>query len=138
MVSETRKNEDPDISACMWMEELATQGFYTCYQRGVYYGFSSPWQLEQLKQNGKIFCFDGTHQVYGNVAQLYTIVVKSFQTGFGIPVAFLITKSTDNAIFHSWFKGLKDRMWQDFRISYSPNVVVTDQGNVEILAIRSA
>jgi hypothetical protein len=73
-----------------------------------------------------------------NDAQLYTIVVKSHETGFGIPVAFLLTKSTDQEIFKAWFKGLKNRMWNDFRISYAPDYVVTDQGNVEICAIKSA
>ncbi|KAF9119177.1 hypothetical protein BG015_006410, partial [Linnemannia schmuckeri] len=29
-------------------------------------------------------------------------------------------------------------MWEDFRIAYQPDAVVTDQGNVEILAIRAA
>ncbi|KAG9327209.1 hypothetical protein KVV02_002662 [Mortierella alpina] len=70
--------------------------------------------------------------------QLYTIVVKSYGSGFGIPVAFLMTNSTDPAVFQSWFNGLKKKMWDNFRISYTPKVVVTDQGSVEILAIRSA
>ena len=30
------------------------------------------------------------------------------------------------------------RMWEDFRIAFRPDVVVTDQGNIEILAIRAA
>ncbi|KAF9982827.1 hypothetical protein BGZ75_005695 [Mortierella antarctica] len=93
MIIETRKDEDPEVSAQMWLEELAAEGYFTCFQKGVYYGFSSPWQLEQLKKNGDTFCFDGTYKVYGR----------------------------DN-----------------FRISYTPKVVVTDQGSVEILAIRSA
>lgn len=71
-------------------------------------------------------------------AQLFTIVVKSVETGFGIPVAFLMTKSTEQCVFQKWFSGLIARMWNDFRIAYHPDVVVTDQGNVEILAIRSA
>ncbi|GJJ74028.1 hypothetical protein EMPS_06386 [Entomortierella parvispora] len=138
MIKEVERDKDPDLSATMWIEELAKDGYYTCYQSGLYYGFSSPWQLEQLKLNGKIFCFDGTHNVYGNDAQLYTIVVKSHETGFGIPVAFLLTKSTDQEIFKTWFKGLKSRMWNNFRISYAPDYVITDQGNVEICAIKSA
>ncbi|KAF9931402.1 hypothetical protein BGZ67_005315 [Mortierella alpina] len=93
MIIETRKDEDPEVSAQMWLKELAAEGYFTCFQKGVYYGFSSPWQLEQLKKNGDTFCFDGTYKVYGR----------------------------DN-----------------FRISYTPKVVVTDQGSVEILAIRSA
>lgn len=67
MVKEIRKDNDPDISAQLWMEQLATEGYFSCWQRGIYYGFSSPWQLQKLKDNGKVFCFDGTHQVYGLV-----------------------------------------------------------------------
>jgi hypothetical protein len=65
MIKEVERDKDPDLSATMWIEELAKDGYYTCYQSGLFYGFSSPWQLEQLKLNGKIICFDGTHKVYG-------------------------------------------------------------------------
>ncbi|KAF8946477.1 hypothetical protein BGZ47_000419 [Haplosporangium gracile] len=46
--------------------------------------------------------------------------------------------STDQSVFKKWPGGLKMRMWKDFRIAFRPDVVVTDQGNVEILAIRAA
>jgi hypothetical protein len=71
-------------------------------------------------------------------AQLFTIVVKNHETGYGIPVAFLLTKSTEQSVFKAWFDGLKAQLWNDFRISYAPNYVVTDQGNIEILAIHTA
>lgn len=70
--------------------------------------------------------------------QLFTIVVKNNETGFGIPVAFLMTLSTEASVFKDFFSGLVLRMWIDFHIAYAPDVVVTDQGSVEIHAIRRA
>ncbi|KAF9189779.1 hypothetical protein BGZ49_003776, partial [Haplosporangium sp. Z 27] len=46
MASETRKDDDPDISAQRWLEELAGEGYFTCYKSGEYYGFAAPWQLQ--------------------------------------------------------------------------------------------
>ncbi|KAG0195591.1 hypothetical protein BGX28_001033, partial [Mortierella sp. GBA30] len=40
-------------------------------------------------------------------AQLFTVVVKSNETGFGIPVAFLLTNSTEQSVFKTWFDGLR-------------------------------
>jgi hypothetical protein len=65
MVQETQKNKNQEVSAEMWMEELKGEGYFTCYQNGTYYGFASPWQLQQLRDHGKSFCFDGTHKVCG-------------------------------------------------------------------------
>lgn len=65
IAQEIQKDTDPELSALCWMRELEHDGFYTCHQAGVFYGFSSPWQLSQLRDYGKIFCFDGTHNVYG-------------------------------------------------------------------------
>lgn len=30
MIAETRKDQDPDISAQMWLEQLAAEGYFTC------------------------------------------------------------------------------------------------------------
>ncbi|KAF9090779.1 hypothetical protein BGX27_002146 [Mortierella sp. AM989] len=80
MTKEIRKDEDPDISAENWIHKLGTE-------------------LAQLKNNGEIFCFDGTHQVYG-----------CHQTVFGIPVAFLLTNATEQYVFQEWFNGLKAKL----------------------------
>jgi hypothetical protein len=65
-IKESRKHNDPIVSANMWMAELERKGYFTFYHpAGQYYGFSSPWQLEQLKSYGEVFCFDGTHEVFG-------------------------------------------------------------------------
>ncbi|KAG0247883.1 hypothetical protein BG011_000791 [Mortierella polycephala] len=43
MTKEIHKHEsDPETSAQMWMEELKDDQFYTCYERGTFYAFSSP------------------------------------------------------------------------------------------------
>jgi hypothetical protein len=64
--------------------------------------------------------------------------VRSSEHGYGIPVAFLITRSTDEAVFQEWFSGLTAKMAEVHGITYVPEVVITDQGSVEILAIRTA
>ncbi|KAF9192464.1 hypothetical protein BGZ51_005476 [Haplosporangium sp. Z 767] len=59
---EIHKNKpDLEASAHMWMEELETDQFYTCHETGISYAFSSSWQLKQLSNYGKIFCFYGIH-----------------------------------------------------------------------------
>ncbi|KAI9235125.1 MAG: hypothetical protein BYD32DRAFT_489142 [Podila humilis] len=71
MLKEIRKDDNEDRSAELWMRQLFSEGYHTCYYPGKYYGFSSPWQLQQLRDNGKIFCFDGTHHVYGYVLYFF-------------------------------------------------------------------
>ncbi|KAF9971126.1 hypothetical protein BGZ75_001998, partial [Mortierella antarctica] len=67
MARQMRKDENAIISARLWMESLQQEGYFTYYdqEHGVYHGFSSPWQLEQLRQWGDVFCFDGTHHACG-------------------------------------------------------------------------
>ncbi|KAF9279730.1 hypothetical protein BGZ74_002785 [Mortierella antarctica] len=138
MLMETRKDNNEDRLAELWMRQLFSEGYYTCYYPGKYYGFSLPWQLQQLRDNGKVFCFDGTHHVYGDKVQLFMIVMKNNETGLGIPIAFLMTLSTEESIFKDFFSSLVIQMWIEFHIAYVPDVVVTDQGNVEIHAIHQA
>lgn len=66
---EMRKDNDQLISARLWMEELRNQGYFTYYdqEHGIYHGFSSPWQLQELRKWGDVFCFDGTHHACGYV-----------------------------------------------------------------------
>jgi hypothetical protein len=66
---EVRKSDDDTISARLWMEELDKNNYFTFYDKlnGLYHGFSSPWQLDQLRQWGDVFCFDGTHHACGCV-----------------------------------------------------------------------
>src|SRR5690554_553878 len=68
----TRMNDDPTLSAIKWMEEFEANNGFTYYDRsdktnGVYFGFSSRWQLEQLKAHGRVLCFDGTHNAFGHI-----------------------------------------------------------------------
>lgn len=64
--------------------------------------------------------------------------MRNIELGFGIPVAFLLTNSSAQQVFSEWFGELKKKLKELFDITYQPEVVVTDQGNVEILAIRTA
>jgi len=70
MVSKMRKDDDPIISSAKWMEELEKEGAFTYYDKGdhvggLYFGFSTVWQMNQLKAYGRTICFDGTHDVFG-------------------------------------------------------------------------
>ncbi|KAI7828026.1 hypothetical protein BC939DRAFT_512736 [Gamsiella multidivaricata] len=49
-----RKDDDPLISARLWMEDLENQNYFTYYDRehGLYHRFSSPWQLDELRKWG--------------------------------------------------------------------------------------
>lgn len=69
---------------------------------------------------------------------LYSIVVKNRETGFGVPVAFFLTKISQWNIIEGWLKQLKAKMDTLCTQKYEPTVVITDQGNTEINAIRGA
>ncbi|KAF8936257.1 hypothetical protein BGZ58_004395, partial [Dissophora ornata] len=143
-----RKDLDPVLSAVKWMEELERNKGFTFYDRddktsGLYYGFASMWQLQQLRAHGRVLCFDGTHNVFGHKTNLFTLVLKNTDTGFGIPVAFLLTKTCDAFILSSWLTAIRRKMKDlfstaDKEYDFMPNVVITDQGSTEILAIKSA
>jgi hypothetical protein len=81
MVQETQKDKNHEVSAEKWMEELKGEGYFTCYQNGTYYGFASPWQLQQLRDNGKSFCFDGTHKVCGYEQSIFLSYCCACNTG---------------------------------------------------------
>jgi hypothetical protein len=63
----TRKDKDQFVSAKLWMDDLKSQGYFTYYdeEKGQFHGFSSPWQLEELRKWGDTFCFDATHNASG-------------------------------------------------------------------------
>ncbi|KAF9912189.1 hypothetical protein EC991_000600 [Linnemannia zychae] len=74
---------------------------------------------------------------------LFTLVVKNPATGLGIPVAFLLTDTQESSVLAGWLKGLRSKMAVLFSspdqvYSYTPDTIVTDQGNVEVLAIKNA
>ncbi|KAF9915391.1 hypothetical protein FBU30_002030, partial [Linnemannia zychae] len=142
-----RKDPDPVLSAMKWMEEFENNGGFTFYDKndktnGLYFGFASLWQLQQLKTHGRTICFDGTHNVFGHATNLFTLVLKNTDTGFGIPVAFLLTKTSDAFILSSWLtairKKMKDLFSTDEEYNFLPNAVITDQGGSEILAIKTS
>ncbi|KAF9993040.1 hypothetical protein BGZ65_011498, partial [Modicella reniformis] len=95
--SKFQKHKEEFRSCQLWMNEFRTQNYFV-YNRhdGVCYGFSSPWQMEQLETFGEVICFDGTHQT-GGESQLFTVVIKNEHDN-GVPAAFLLTTKSDSAI----------------------------------------
>ena len=69
---------------------------------------------------------------------MFTIVVKNRKTGFGIPCAFFLTKDQKWEILRGWLIELKSKMDQLCNKEFQPTVVITDQGQNEINAIRAA
>ncbi|KAF9553305.1 hypothetical protein EC968_010539, partial [Mortierella alpina] len=148
MIKAMRKDPDPVLSCIKWMEEFEENNAFTYYNKddrvsGVYFGFASSWQLRQLKAYGRAVCFDGTHNVFGQKTNLFTLVVKNTDTGFGMPVAFLLSKSTESYVLVGWLRGIQAKMkglfsTPDQEYDFVPNVVITDQGNTEILAMKTA
>ena len=70
MVSKMRKDGDPIISSVKWIEKLEKEGAFTYYDKddyvdGLYFGFFTVWQMNQLKIYGRTIYFDGTHDVFG-------------------------------------------------------------------------
>lgn len=65
--NELRKDKLDSKSANLWMQDLKSRGFFTYYDqdKNLFYGFSTPWQLEQFRKWGDVFCFDGTHHACG-------------------------------------------------------------------------
>ncbi|KAI1296258.1 hypothetical protein EDD11_007450 [Mortierella claussenii] len=116
-----RKDDNAFKSARLWMEELHNRGYFTYYDkvRGLYHGFSSPWQLNELH------------------TYLFTIVVKNRDTGFGIRVAFLLTKIAQCQVLEGWLRALKAKMDELCVEKFEPAAVITDQGQTEINAIQA-
>ncbi|KAG0267568.1 hypothetical protein DFQ27_008613 [Actinomortierella ambigua] len=112
------KDNDPVVSSIKWMQLFEVSGYFTYYNKedpSGYFGFSSKWQLEQLYRHGTTVCFDGTHKIFG-------------------------TKSN---ILVGWLRALQTKMKELFSTAesdydFKPSAIITDQGNVEILAIKAA
>ncbi|KAF9342244.1 hypothetical protein BGX26_007971, partial [Mortierella sp. AD094] len=68
---------------------------------------------------------------------LFSIVVKNRETGFGIPCAFFLTKSQQWNVLEGWLRRLKAKMDEICDKEFQPTVVITDQGQNEINAIRA-
>ncbi|KAG0328836.1 hypothetical protein BGZ99_004324 [Dissophora globulifera] len=101
-----RKDENPVISARLWMEELDSRGYFTYYDK-------------EQKTN------------------LFTIVVKNRDTGFGVPVAFFLTRLSRWQVLAGWLNALKAKMDELCVDEFVPTAVITDQGQTEINAIQA-
>ncbi|KAF8926034.1 hypothetical protein BGZ58_000242 [Dissophora ornata] len=142
-----RKGPGPTLAAIKWMEEFEASKGFTYYDRGdrtngLYFGFSSLRQLEQLKVHGRVLCFNGTPNVFGHKTNLFTLVLKNRYTGTGIPVSSLPTKSCEVRIIANLLQALRKTMKSVFSLpeqeyDYKPNAIITYQGNTEILAVKS-
>lgn len=66
---------------------------------------------------------------------LFSIVVKNLETGFGIPVAFFLTKMATTKPIMEWLTKLKEKMESLYNNEFVPVAVVTDKGPVEPKAI---
>ncbi|KAF9538806.1 hypothetical protein EC957_006201 [Mortierella hygrophila] len=138
-----RKDMEATLSAMKWLEEIEGKGGFTFYNRvdtakGVFYGFATEWQLRQLRNHGQSLCFDGTHNV--PKTNLFTLVLKNKHHGFGVPVAFLLTRSNNstNVLYPCYGMTPTGEPTPAREYNYTPNAVITDQGNTEILAIKTA
>lgn len=67
------------------------------------------------------------------IGLLFTIVVKN-DHGFGIPVAFLVTRKGKSPVIADWLKELAIKTDSGF----NPKVAITDHGSTEIKAINDA
>ncbi|KAG0229641.1 hypothetical protein BGW41_002910 [Actinomortierella wolfii] len=137
IAKEVKKNPDDVKSAKLWMVELEKNNYLTFYDKthGRYFGFSSPWQLDQLRQWGDVLYFDGIHNVRGGDTYLFTIIVRNKETGFGVPVAFLVTKHQQWELLKEWLAQLKAKLDLRCNKPYFPTAVITDQGENEISAL---
>ncbi|KAG0268622.1 hypothetical protein DFQ27_006260 [Actinomortierella ambigua] len=149
IVGRMRRDVDPIVSSVKWMEKLEEDGAFTYYDKddhrgGLYFGFSTAWQMSHLKAYGQNICLDGTHNVFGQDTHMFTLVVKNDSTGFAVPVAFLLTRTAPTSVLLvGWLRALKRKMTAHFSspdqaYRFKPNAVITDQGNEEILAINRA
>ncbi|KAF9992006.1 hypothetical protein BGZ79_003642 [Entomortierella chlamydospora] len=59
------------------------------------------------------------------------------ETGYGVPCAFFLTKKHTWEVLAGWLRQLKARMDDICEKEYQPTVVITDQGRMEINAIRA-
>ncbi|KAI1281493.1 hypothetical protein EDD11_001385, partial [Mortierella claussenii] len=58
-------------------------------------------------------------------------------TGFGIPVAFFLTKIAQWQVLEGWLHALKAKMDELCVEKFEPTAVITDQGQTEINAIQA-
>ncbi|KAF9163563.1 hypothetical protein DFQ26_002412 [Actinomortierella ambigua] len=133
-IERTRKDRDPILSPINWPETIDAVGGFSFYDRsdrtsGVYFGFATKWQLQQLHTHGRTLCVDVTRDVFGQKTYLFTLVIKSRDVGLGVPVAFLLSKSTDSNILVAWLEGICTKLKQMFssdgrEYNYRPNAVM--------------
>jgi hypothetical protein len=166
LLLDVKKHDDRVISAQLWMDEIARDEGFSYYDKNDnVYCFSSKWQMEKLLAHGDIICIDGTHEPFGYViflinimirwsrppsnffiaflhtrkeTFLFSLVTRQSQEGYGIPVAFCLSRSSKKMVLVDWIFRLMAHIKMHYRQEYSPNVVLMDQGIAEFDAITAA
>ncbi|KAG0260195.1 hypothetical protein BGZ95_004498, partial [Linnemannia exigua] len=135
------KDKDPLVSATMWMRSFARKGDFAWSDENEdkFFCFATRWQLEQLGRHGDVVCIDGTHEMFGARTFLFTLVVRNKDHGYGIPVAFCLTRNPTSQVLKPWiFKLVEFMELQMGIIAYTPKVVLLDQGHAEFATIVEA
>ncbi|KAG0037899.1 hypothetical protein BGZ82_001598 [Podila clonocystis] len=103
------KDSDPRKSASLWMDTLATEGYFTFSDKmtAKYYAFSTPWQLEQALIYGDIVMLDIRKQVYGTT------------------------------IIASWLKALTAHIKIKLDVVYAPKLVFASLSNIKFDALQT-
>ncbi|KAG0221052.1 hypothetical protein BGX31_010245 [Mortierella sp. GBA43] len=130
--SDSNKNHPPSSNAPLKRDNVVTyDDVYHVYYKALR---TLSQKADDDRESCRLWMAELEGQGYlTNKTQLYTIVVKH-DRGFGIPVAYLLTKKSDLQVLSGWLKKLAMRMGESFK----PSVIVTDQGSVEMKAIKSA
>ncbi|KAF8942603.1 hypothetical protein BGZ47_006314 [Haplosporangium gracile] len=142
------KDPDATLSAVKWMKALDKEQAFTyhqpSYQSGcLYFGFASRWQMQQLHDYGETLFFEGRPFAFGHNISLFSLVLKHPSTGTAIPVAFLLSKTSDAQILEDWFGAIRARMRQiystpDAEYDYNPAIVITNQGAMAVQVLKVA
>ncbi|KAF9968897.1 hypothetical protein BGZ73_009080 [Actinomortierella ambigua] len=74
-----RGDKDPVVSSNRWMEFYEASNYFAYYDKedrtlGMYFGFSTAWQLEQIHKHGWTLCLDGTHKIFGDTEAAMNLI----------------------------------------------------------------
>ncbi|KAF9079097.1 hypothetical protein BGX23_005079, partial [Mortierella sp. AD031] len=135
----TQEHSDCRISLSIWADKKQAEGNFVFRWNKTMadgstnkygYGFSSPWQLDKLRESGGAVGLDSTHNTCKGSAELYTVIVQDPQTMRGIPVAFLLTEDKTAEPLQDWLLALEAYAGTSFRY------ITTDDSKVEYKAIK--
>ncbi|KAG0371733.1 hypothetical protein BGX24_001263, partial [Mortierella sp. AD032] len=135
----SQEHSDCRISMSIWADKKQSEGNFIFRWNKIPedgsttkfgYGFSSPWQLDNLRASGGAIGLDSTYNVCKDNADLYTVIVQDQHTLRGIPVAFLLTEDKTTEPLQDWLIALEAHAGISFRY------ITTDDSKVEYKAIK--